>query len=68
MVGPRDLGLCFLCAWELTAGEYSIANVRSGEGPWRAVRLCRPCSRKLAELDEAQVEKSGEWYTVRVQK
>ena len=68
MVGARELGVCFLCAWKLTVGEYLTANVRSGEGPWRQVQLCKPCGKKVAELDDAKVVKNGEWYTVRVSK
>lgn len=68
MVGPRELGQCFLCAWALTAGEYVRANVRCGEGAWRQVELCKPCGKQVDEQLSALVVKNGEWYTVRVQK
>lgn len=63
-----DLGKCYLCGWELEEGEYSRANIRTEHEPWRQVRVCSTCGRKVAALGEATVVSSGENVTVRVEK
>jgi uncharacterized protein YlaI len=65
---PRELGKCFLCDWALKVGEYSIANVRTAESPWRQVMVCDGCARMVAETVGRRVEKDGEYFTVRVTK
>ena len=63
-----EVGKCFLCAWQLREGEYSRANVRTDDEPWRQVRICDTCARKVESADGTTVLKNCEHLTVRVEK
>lgn len=58
---------CFLCAWELGELDGQRANVRTEHEPWRQVRICQPCAKRLAGVGEAKILRDGEPLTVRVQ-